>query len=169
MTLTYYGHSCFGLEHNGTNILFDPFISPNEMAKNVDVNSINPDYILVSHGHFDHVADLVKIAKQSGSKVICNYEIYVWLGKQGVENAHPMNHGGAVQLPFGKVKFVNAVHSSGLDDGTYLGNPGGFVLDLGDSCVYYAGDTALTMDMQLIARQFNVDWALLPIGDNFTM
>ncbi|MCH2216217.1 MAG: metal-dependent hydrolase [Flavobacteriales bacterium] len=169
MTLTYYGHSCFILDYKGTKILFDPFISPNEKAKNVDVKSINPDYIFISHGHFDHIADLVKIGQQSGAKVVCNYEIYVWLGKQGIDNAHPVNHGGAVQLPFGKVKFVNAVHSSGLDDGTYLGNPGGFVLDFGDSCIYYAGDTALTMDMQLIARQFNVDWALLPIGDNFTM
>jgi len=169
MVLTYYGHSCFGLSHKGTNILFDPFISPNEQAKNVNIGAIRPDYIFVSHGHFDHIADLVTIAKASGAKVISNYEIFVWLGKQGVENAHPMNHGGTVQETFGKVKMVNAVHSSGLDDGTYLGNPGGFVIDFGDQCIYYAGDTALTMDMQLISRQFDVNWAFLPIGDNFTM
>jgi L-ascorbate metabolism protein UlaG (beta-lactamase superfamily) len=169
MTLTYYGHSCFSIDHDGTKILFDPFISPNPLAKNIDVNKVEADYILVSHGHFDHIADLVDIATRTGAKVICNYEIFTWLGKQGVENAHPVNHGGAVKEDFGKVKYVNAVHSSGLDDGTYLGNPGGFVIQFENKTIYYAGDTALTMDMQLIGRQFNVDIALLPIGDNFTM
>lgn len=169
MTLTYYGHSCFSIDHDGTKILFDPFISPNPLAKEIDVNQVDADFILVSHGHFDHIADLVQIAKRTNAKVICNYEIYTWLGKQGVENVHPLNHGGAVNLDFGKVKFVNAVHSSGLDDGTYLGNPGGFVIQFPGKAVYYAGDTALTMDMQLIGRQFDIDLALLPIGDNFTM
>jgi L-ascorbate metabolism protein UlaG (beta-lactamase superfamily) len=169
MTLTHYGHSCFGINHNDHRILFDPFISPNPLAAHVDIEKIEADFILITHGHFDHIADAVAIAKRTGAKVISNFEIYQWLGKQGVENGHPMNHGGAVQQAFGKVKYVNAVHSSSLDDGTYLGNAGGFVIDFGDLCIYYAGDTALTYDMKLIAREFDVNWAFMPIGDNFTM
>lgn len=169
MTITYYGHSCFSIHHNDSRILFDPFISPNPLAEKIDIEKIQADFILISHGHFDHIADLVTIAKRTGAKVIANYEIYQWLGKQGVENVHPMNHGGAVRQPFGKVKFVNAVHSSALDDGTYMGNPGGFVIDFGDLCIYYAGDTALTYDMKLIGSAFDINWAFLPIGDNFTM
>lgn len=169
MTLTHYGHSCFGINHNDYRILFDPFISPNPLAAQIDIEKIEADFILITHGHFDHIADSVAIAKRTGAKVISNFEIYQWLGKQGVENVHPMNHGGAVQQPFGKVKYVNAVHSSALDDGTYMGNPGGFVIDFGDLCIYYAGDTALTYDMKLIAREFDVNWAFMPIGDNFTM
>jgi L-ascorbate metabolism protein UlaG (beta-lactamase superfamily) len=169
MTLTHYGHSCFGINHNDYRILFDPFISPNPLAAQIDIEKIEVDFILITHGHFDHIADAVAIAKRTGAKVISNFEIYQWLGKQGVENVHPMNHGGAVEQPFGKVKYVNAVHSSALDDGTYMGNPGGFVIDFGDLCIYYAGDTALTYDMKLIAREFDVNWAFMPIGDNFTM
>lgn len=169
MTITHYGHSCFAINYNNHEILFDPFISPNPLAEKIEVDSLPADFILITHGHFDHIADLVSIAKRTNAKVICNYEIYQWLQKQGVENVHPMNHGGAVRQPFGKVKYVNAVHSSALDDGTYLGNPGGFVIDFGDVCIYYAGDTALTYDMKLIPREFTVNWAFFPIGDNFTM
>ncbi len=169
MTITYYGHSCFGINHNDSRILFDPFISPNPLAADIDVEKVEADFILITHGHMDHIADAVSIAKRTGAKVITNFEIYQWLGNQGVDNVHPMNHGGAVRQPFGKVKYVNAVHSSSLDNGTYMGNPGGFVIDFGDLCIYYAGDTALTYDMKLIAREFNVHWAFLPIGDNFTM
>jgi len=139
------------------------------LASEIDIEKIEADFILISHGHEDHIADAVALAKRTGAKVISNYEICQWLGRQEVENVHAMNHGGAVRQPFGKVKYVNAVHSSSLDDGTYLGNPGGFVIDFGDICIYYAGDTALTYDMKLIAREFDVNWAFLPIGDNFTM
>lgn len=169
MTITYYGHSCFGISYNEHRILFDPFISPNPLASEIDIEKIEADFILISHGHEDHIADAVDLAKRTGAKVISNYEICQWLGRQEVENVHAMNHGGAVRQPFGKVKYVNAVHSSSLDDGTYLGNPGGFVIDFGDICIYYSGDTALTYDMKLIAREFDVNWAFLPIGDNFTM
>ncbi len=170
MKVTYYGHSCFGLENNGTHILFDPFISPNELAKGkVDVEAIKADYMLLSHGHEDHVADAISIAKRTGAQVISNFEITTWLNGKGIENTHPMNLGGQVKLPFGKLKYVTAIHSSVLPDGTYGGNPGGFVLQFSDLCIYYAGDTALTMDMQLIEREFDVDHAFLPIGDNFTM
>lgn len=169
MIITYYGHSCFEIQIQGTKVLFDPFITPNELAKDVDVNSIDPDFILVTHGHSDHVADLEGIAKRSGAKVVSNYEIISWLEGKGIENVHPMNHGGAVKLDFGKVKYVNAVHSSVLPDGTYGGNPGGFVVESAEGNFYFAGDTALTMDMQLIPRYTKLNFAFLPIGDNFTM
>ncbi|PTX93419.1 metal-dependent hydrolase [Spartobacteria bacterium LR76] len=169
MKLSYYGHSCFAVETSGTKLLFDPFIRPNGLAASVDVSSITADYILLSHGHFDHVADAVELAKQTGATVISNFEIYTWLGQQGIEKTHPMNHGGSFLFPFGRVKFVNAIHSSVLPDGTYGGNPGGYVIESPEGVFYYAGDTALTLDMQLIAEEFDLSFAVLPIGDNFTM
>lgn len=169
MNITYYGHSCFGVEINGKNILFDPFISPNPLASKIDVGKISADYILVSHGHQDHVHDVEAIAKRTKAKVICNFEINVWLGAKGVENIHPMNIGGKVKLDFGNVKCVTAIHSSGLPDGTYGGNPMGFVVESSEGNFYYAGDTALTYDMKLIGDYRKIDFAFLPIGDNFTM
>jgi len=169
MNITYYGHSCFGVEINGKHLLFDPFISPNELAAKIDINSVKADYILISHGHEDHIADTVAIAKRTGAKVICIWEINVWLSKQGVENIHPMNIGGKVKLDFGNVKCVNAVHSSSLPDGSYGGNPMGFVIESNEGNFYYAGDTALTYDMKLIGEYRHINFAFLPIGDNFTM
>jgi L-ascorbate metabolism protein UlaG (beta-lactamase superfamily) len=169
MNITYYGHSCFGVEIHGKHLLFDPFISPNELAKNIDVNTVPADYILVSHGHEDHVADLIPIAKRTGAKVICNAEIYHWLLKKGVENGHPMNTGGKARFDFGNVKCVFAAHSSSMPDGTYGGNPMGFVIESEEGAFYYAGDTALTYDMKLIGDYRSVNFAFLPIGDNFTM
>lgn len=169
MEITYYGHSCFGVKVNGKHLLFDPFISPNELAKHIDVSSVPADYILLSHGHEDHVADAVSIAKRTGAKVIVNWEIHCWLQKQGVTNTHPMNTGGKVHLDFGSVKCVNAVHSSSLPDGTYGGNPLGFVVESTEGNFYYAGDTALHYDMKLIGEYRKIDLAFLPIGDNFTM
>lgn len=169
MNIKYYGHSCFEVEVNGKFLLFDPFISPNELAKGVDVNSVKADYILISHGHEDHIADAVSIAKRTKAKVICAWEISVWLGKQGVENIHPMNTGGKVKLDFGNVKCVVAHHSSSLPDGTYGGNPMGFVIESTEGNFYYAGDTALTYDMKLIGDYRHINFAFLPIGDNFTM
>jgi L-ascorbate metabolism protein UlaG (beta-lactamase superfamily) len=169
MNITYYGHSCFGVEINGKNLLFDPFISPNELAKNININTIKADYILISHGHEDHIADAESIAKRTGAKVICSWEINVWLGNKGVANIHPMNTGGKVKLDFGNVKAVAAVHSSGLPDGTYGGTAMGFVVESTEGNFYYAGDTALTYDMKLIGDYRKIDFAFLPIGDNFTM
>lgn len=169
MDITYYGHSCFGVHIKGKNLLFDPFISPNEAARHIDVNTVKADYILISHGHEDHIADAVGIAKRTGAKVICNYEIYVWLGKQGVTNVHPMNTGGKIKLDFGNVKCVNAVHSSCLPDGSNGGNPMGFVVESEEGNFYYAGDTALTYDMKLIGDYRSINFSFLPIGDNFTM
>lgn len=169
MKITYYGHSCFLVEVGGKKILFDPFITPNELAKDIDAASISPDYILISHGHEDHVADAEDIAKRSGATVVSNFEIISWLQEKGIENVHPMNHGGSKTFEFGKVKYVNAIHSSTLPDGKSGGNPGGFVIDTAEGGFYYAGDTALTMDMQLIPKFCKLKFAILPIGDNFTM
>jgi L-ascorbate metabolism protein UlaG (beta-lactamase superfamily) len=169
MKLSYYGHSCFSVEIGGKLLLFDPFITPNPLASHVKVDQIPADYILISHGHFDHIADAIEIAKRTNATVISNYEIVVWLGKQGIENAHPLNHGGGRTFDFGRVKYVNAVHSSQLPDGSYGGNPGGFVVENANETFYYSGDTALTYDMQFIAEEFELRFAVLPIGDNFTM
>lgn len=169
MKITYYGHSCFGIEIQDKHLLFDPFISPNPLASGIDVNKVPADYILVSHGHEDHIADLVSIAKRTNAIVICSYEIHVWLVNQGITNTRPMNTGGKWMTDFGKVKCVSAIHSSSLPDGTYAGNPMGFIIESPEGNFYYAGDTALTMDMKLIGEYRTVDFAFLPIGDNFTM
>ncbi|PRY87150.1 metal-dependent hydrolase [Mongoliibacter ruber] len=167
--ITYYGHSAFLVKVGDKSIIFDPFISPNEKASQIDVSSIKADYVLISHGHEDHVADAEAITKASDAMLVSNYEVAVWFAEKGVEKYHPMNHGGSKKFDFGKVKYVNAIHSSTLPDGTPGGNPGGFVIQHEEGCFYYAGDTALTYDMKLIAEEFKVDFAFMPIGDNFTM
>jgi L-ascorbate metabolism protein UlaG (beta-lactamase superfamily) len=169
MQFTYYGHACFSLEVNGKNLLFDPFITHNELAVSVDINDIKADYILVSHGHADHIADCVALANSTEALVIANWEVYEWLVKQGVTNVHPMNTGGTKEFDFGKLKCVVAQHSSSLPDGSYGGNPMGFVIKSTAGNFYYSGDTALTLDMQLVPRFTPLDFAILPIGDNFTM
>ena len=169
MNITYYGHSSFGVFINGKNLLFDPFISLNPLAKNIDINTIKADYILVSHGHADHVADVVTIAKKTGAIVIGAYEVCNWLNKQGAEKIHGMNTGGKAKFDFGNVKCVKAEHSSSMPDGTYGGNPMGFVVESSEGNFYFAGDTALTYDMKLIGDYRKIDFAFLPIGDNFTM
>ena len=169
MKLTYYGQSCFAVEAGGKNLLFDPFITPNELAKHIKIDQIKADYILLSHGHEDHVADLLPIAKRTNATVIASYEVAMWANQQGVEKYHPMNTGGKWQFDFGTVKCTNAVHSSVLPDGSYGANPMGFIVTTNEKTFYYSGDTALTMDMQLVPRWGKPDFAVLPIGDNFTM
>jgi L-ascorbate metabolism protein UlaG (beta-lactamase superfamily) len=169
MKITYYGHSCFSVAINGKHLLFDPFITPNELAKHIQVEKIQADFILLSHGHEDHVADAVSIARRTGALVISNWEIINWIMKQGITNTHPMNTGGHWFFPFGKVKCVSAVHSSSLPDGTYGGNPLGFLVESDSGSFYYSGDTALTYDMKLIGEYKKMNFALLPIGNNFTM
>jgi L-ascorbate metabolism protein UlaG (beta-lactamase superfamily) len=169
MKFSYYGHSCFLVESDGIRFLFDPFISPNPKASSIDVNSIEADYILISHGHFDHIADAEAIAKRTGATVVCAWEIYEWLTKKGVENIRPMNTGGAWKLDWGVIRCTIAHHSSGLPDGTYGGNPMGFTLETKEGVLHYSGDTALTLDMQLVGMYHKPDWVILPIGDNFTM
>jgi L-ascorbate metabolism protein UlaG (beta-lactamase superfamily) len=168
MKFTYYGQSCFAVDFGGKTLLFDPFITPNPLAKQIDIAGIKADYILVSHGHADHVADCVAIAAQNEATVIGAYEVVNWLNNQGVERFHPMNHGGKWTFEFGTVKCTNAIHSSAMPDGSYGANPMGFLL-MGEKNFYYSGDTALTMDMQLVPRWAQLHFAILPIGDNFTM
>lgn len=169
MKTIYYGHSCFSVQAAGKTILFDPYITPNSLAAAIDVGQVPADYILVSHGHEDHVADAVAIARRTGATVIANYEVALWLNAKGAPKIHPMNHGGAVKLDFGRVKFVNAVHSSTMPDGSAGGHPGGFVVETPDGNFYYSGDTALTLDMKLIGEATKLKFAALCVGDNFTM
>jgi L-ascorbate metabolism protein UlaG (beta-lactamase superfamily) len=169
MKLSYLGHATIYTTINGCNILFDPFITPNELASHIDIDKLDVDYIFVSHGHEDHVADVKAIALRTRAKIVSNFEITTWFEEQGCKNVHPMNIGGSWEFEFGKVKYVNAIHSSTLPDGSSGGNPGGFVFETSEGNFYYAGDTALTMDMKLIPLHTKLDFAILPIGDNFTM
>jgi len=168
MKTTFYGHAYFEIETGGKKLLFDPFISHNALAKAIDINSLKPDYILLSHGHADHMADLEVIQKNSGAQVICIADIAGWLGNKGITNVHAMNFGGGFDFDFGRVKMVYALHSSSMPDGAYGGNPAGFVIYSEGKKIYFAGDTALTLDMKLLADE-HLDWAILPIGDNYTM
>lgn len=169
MNIRYLGHSAFQIEYNGKNLLIDPFIRQNELAAGIDIDKLTPDYILLTHGHQDHVDDAEQIARKSKAIVISNFEIVSWYEKKGIPG-HPLNHGGSKKFDFGVVKFVNAVHSSVLPDGTYGGNPGGFIISGGTFVLYIAGDTALTLDMKLIPMTgLTPDVCILPIGDNFTM
>lgn len=169
MNVTFYGHACFSVEISGKILLFDPFISPNPAAASVDIDSLHADYILLTHGHEDHIADAEAIAKRTGALLIANYEIVCWFQQRGIQNSHPVNHGGTVNLPEFSLKFVNAIHSSVLPDGSYGGNPGGFVIESPEGSFYASGDTALTYDMKLLGEFHQLDWAALCIGDNFTM
>lgn len=169
LKITYFGHACFSVQLAGKTVLFDPFIRQNELAKHVDVSTVTADYILISHAHFDHLADALEIAQRCNAVIISNYEIAEWFAKQGVK-VHHMNHGGKWKFKFGTVKYVAAVHTSSLPDGSYGGNPGGFVVESEEGNFYYSGDTALTMDMQLIPLTCApLTTTLLCIGDNFTM
>ena len=169
MTFTYYGHASFMVETAGKKLLFDPFITPNELAKDIDVSALQPDYIILSHGHGDHVADVEHIYNQSNATIISTYEVVGWFQGKGLERGHPMNHGGSWTFDFGSIKLVNAVHSSSMPDGSYGGHPAGVVISNAEGTFYYAGDTALTKDMELIGEEFKLDFAILPVGDNFTM
>ncbi len=168
MELTFYGHACFLVNTGDTKILFDPFISPNPLAKDIDISSISADYIFVSHGHEDHVADLLSLAKQTQATVVSNAEIITWLTKQGYEKVHPMNFGTRT-FDFGTVHFVPAAHSSALPDGSYGGNPGGFIFKTKAGNFYYTGDTSLTAEFTMIPYYGSLDAAIMPVGGNFTM
>lgn len=168
MKYTYFGQSSFLLETDTHKFLFDPFISPNPLAKTIDITKLQADYILVSHGHEDHVADLIVLAKQTKAKVIAMPEIISWVNKQGIDNVHSMNY-GKYTFDFGTVRMVWATHSSSLPDGSYGGNPAGFVLELDGKQIYFAGDTGLTIEMKLLAELYKLNYAILPIGGNYTM
>ncbi len=169
MKFTYYGHACFAVQAGGKTLLFDPFITPNPLAKNIDIREVAADFILVSHGHGDHVADVAEIANRTGATVIAPYEVGTWFEGKGVKNVQSMNHGGAAKMDFGRVKLTSAVHSSSMPDGSYGGNPCGFIVESVDGNFYYSGDTALTLDMKLVGEATKLLFATFPIGDFFTM
>jgi len=168
MKITYYGHASLGIEVNGKHLVVDPFISANELASHININDIKADYILITHAHGDHILDVEAIAKNTGATIVSNAEISGHYEAKGFK-AHPMNHGGSWEFDFGILKYVNAIHSSSFPDGSYGGQPGGFVIEAENKNVYIAGDTALTYDMKLIPMRNPLDLAILPIGSNFTM
>lgn len=166
--ITWYGHATLGIETGGYKILVDPYFRDNPSAS-VDEASMEADFILVSHGHGDHVGDTISIAKRTGATVISNFEIVGWLEGRGIVKTHPQHLGGGHRHPFGYLKLTLAFHGSGLPDGSYGGNPAGFLLrtNAGEK-IYLACDTGLFGDMSLIGDE-GIDLAVLPIGDNFTM
>ncbi|MBT8185988.1 MAG: metal-dependent hydrolase [Eudoraea sp.] len=169
MKITFLGHASLLINTGASEILLDPFISANEKAEDlIDIDTLSPNYILLTHAHQDHVLDAERIAKQSGATIVSNYEIATYYGNKGI-NVHPMNHGGNWKFDFGTVRYTNAIHTSSFPDGSYGGQPGGFIITSEEKQIYIAGDTALTMDMKLIPMTFTLDLAILPIGDNFTM
>lgn len=166
--ITWLGHGSWSMKIGDTHVLLDPFITENPAAT-CKTDELDADFILVSHGHFDHVADVAPIAIRTGATVVANYEIAQWLhANHEVESTLGMNLGGGADLPFGRVVMTHALHSSQLPDGSYGGNPAGFVIEAAGKRVYFACDTALFSDMQLIAAG-GLDLAILPIGDLYTM
>lgn len=168
MKITFYGHASLGIEIDDVHIIVDPFISANEKANHIDIATLKADYILLTHAHQDHILDVEAIAKRTNAVIVSNFEIVTHFQNKGFEG-HPMNHGGTWDFDFGTLKYVNAIHTSSFPDGSYGGQPGGFVLESEHKNIYIAGDTALTMDMKLIPMRTKLDLAILPIGDNFTM
>ena len=168
MKIKFYGHACIGIEVSGKHILFDPFITGNPKAAHIDINTISADYILLTHAHQDHILDVEAIATRTNATIVSTYEVATYYGNKGF-NYHPMNHGGSWKFDFGRVKVVNAIHSSSFPDGSYGGNPAGFVIEGEHKNIYISGDTALTMDMKLIPMRTKLDLAILSIGNNFTM
>ncbi len=167
LKITWYSHACFLIDTGDSNLLIDPFLTDNPLAP-VQSDSVEADYILVSHGHGDHVGDTVPIAKRTGATVITNFEIQNWFVGQGLENVHPQHIGGGFDYPWGRVKLTIAHHGSALPDGSYGGNPCGFLFYIQGKKIYHACDTGLFGDMKLIGEE-GIDLAILPIGDNFTM
>ena len=169
MKFTYYGHSAFSADIKGIIVLFDPFISGNELARAIDLDKLHADYIVISHGHFDHILDAVAIARRTGATVIANFEITTWLGNQGISNIHTLNPGGKSRFDFGLVRCFLAQHSSSFPDGSYAGVACGFAVASEEGNFYYSGDTGLSLDMQLVSQSTDLDYAILPVGDSLTM
>jgi L-ascorbate metabolism protein UlaG (beta-lactamase superfamily) len=167
VNVTWLSHACFTIKTGKATLLTDPFISGNPLAP-VKADEVEADVILVSHGHGDHVGDAVAIAERTGATVISNFEIQNWMVAQGVKNVHPLHIGGGFDFDWGRVKLTIAHHGSSLPDGSYGGNPCGFLLELEGRKIYHACDTGLFYDMKLIGEA-GIDLAILPIGDNFTM
>ncbi|MBA3014616.1 MAG: metal-dependent hydrolase [Proteobacteria bacterium] len=167
MKITWYGHSCVLIESEKASLLIDPFLTGNATAP-VGPGEVNPSYILLTHGHADHVGDTIAIAKRCGATVAANFEICNWLTRQGVSNTHAQHIGGGFDYPWGRLQLTMALHGSSMPDGSYGGNPCGLLITIEGKSIYHAGDTGLFSDMKLIGET-GVDVAILPIGDNFTM
>jgi len=169
MKITFLGHAALLIETGSHRLVVDPFITGNELAKDkINLEDLQPDVVLLTHAHQDHVLDVEALVQPGGAQIISNFEIVSYYQNKGLQG-HPMNHGGAREFDFGWLKYVNAVHTSSFADGTYGGQPGGFLLKTGGKTIYIGGDTALHMDMKLIPSFARPDLAVLPIGDNFTM
>jgi L-ascorbate metabolism protein UlaG (beta-lactamase superfamily) len=167
LRLTHFGHAAFLLDSGSHRIIIDPFLEGNPLAK-IKPAAIKVDAVLVTHGHGDHLGDAVEIAKRNGAPIVAPFELVNYCQRQGAAG-HPMHIGGSHEFPFGRVKLTIAHHGSCAPDGTYTGNPCGFVVRMGGKTVYHAGDTGLFLDMKLIGELNPLDLAILPIGDNFTM
>jgi L-ascorbate metabolism protein UlaG (beta-lactamase superfamily) len=167
MKIIYHGHSFVQLVNNKYSILIDPFVTGNPKAI-TSIENLKCKYIILTHGHGDHISDAMAIAKEYKAAVISSFEIANYAGKFNVE-AHPMGIGGGYNFPFGRVKLTIAHHSSSFPDGSYAGNPTGVLIFMEEKTIYHAGDTGLFYDMRLIGEMHKIDCAFLPIGDNFTM
>lgn len=165
--IIYHGHACLEIHSGGQRVQLDPFYDQNPLA-DVKSDQVNPQYILLSHAHFDHVDDTVRIAKRTGATIAANFEISQYYSRQGLKTAG-MNIGGGMNFPFGRAALTFAIHTSTFQDGTPGGVPGGWMVRIGERNIYFAGDTALFGDMALIGRLWKIDLACLPIGDCFTM
>ncbi len=170
MKIQYLGHASLLIEAAGERLVVDPFITGNPLAsEKINVDDIKADYILVTHAHQDHILDVERIAANNpGIMLVSNFEIVNYFGQRGIQG-HPMNHGGSWHFDFGRLTYVNAIHTSSFPDGSYGGQPGGFVIESEGKALYIAGDTALTYDMKIVPMITRLDAAILPVGDNFTM
>jgi len=169
MEIKFHGQSCFAITEGDTTVLTDPFLKPNNPVAVATADEVEPTVIAISHGHVDHIADAVALARRTGAQTVALVEVAGWLGRQGVENLSDPNFGGTVRFDWGRIKFVPAWHTNTLPDGTVVGNPAGMLIEIGGRTIYHAGDTCLFGDMKLIAERDPVDIALLPIGGHYTM
>ncbi len=165
--ILFHGHSNLEIHSGEHRVQIDPFYTGNPAADSMD--NVNPTVILVTHAHGDHCTDAVALAKKTKAPIVANYEMCLYLNKKGAPEIRPMNHGGSQAFPFGKVFMTLAFHTSSFDDGTYGGQPAGFIVEIGGKTIYHAGDTGLFGDMKLLGELFKIDLACLPIGDCFTM
>ena len=168
MKITFLGHASLEIKIDEFSIVVDPFISGNALAAHIDLSNLKADFILLTHAHQDHVLDVEVIAERTKAVIVSNYEIAMYYGAKDL-NINALNHGGTFKTDNFSAKYVNAIHTSSFANGTYGGEPGGFVISSKDKNLYVAGDTAVTMDMKLIPMSLKLDAAIFPIGDTFTM